>query len=260
MQYNDDMTLTSAPVTIAKVSPDAPWTWLGAGWRDLLRAPILSLSYGAAFVVIGLAITVGLWRVGLESVIPAAIGAFALVGPLMATGLYEISRRLETGEPLKARDVIFVKTKSPAQIGLIAFFLMFAVLVWMRMATLLYALFASESFLPLGDFIPFALTTKAGVAMLAIGGLTGGAIAFAIYVLTVLSAPLLMDRETDAFTAIALSIEAIKKNPGAMLLWAWIIAVVTAVGAAFFLIGLAVAFPLLGHATWRAYRVLTGAA
>ncbi|MFQ5562792.1 MAG: DUF2189 domain-containing protein [Parvularculaceae bacterium] len=257
------MTVMSAATgtpAIAKISPDAPWAWLGAGWRDMLRAPFLSLGYGAAFVVIGLAITAGLWRAGLESVIPAAIGAFALVGPLLAAGLYEISRRLEAGESLNARDIIFVKMRSPAQMALIAFFLMFAVLVWMRMATLIYALFAHGSYLPLGEFIPFTLTTRAGVMMLAVGSLTGGAIAFVIYVLTALSMPLLMDREADAFTAIALSVEAVKKNPGAMLLWAWIIAVVTAVGIALFLVGLIVAFPLLGHATWRAYRDLAGAA
>jgi len=243
---------------VQRIPMEAPWTWLSAGWRDMMRAPAISLGYGLVFVAAGAAITIGLWRAGLSSLIPAAIACFALVGPVMAVGLYEVSRRLEAGEPLELGKIVAVRTQSPVQIALMGFFLMFSVLVWMRVALLLYALFASASYQPLGDFLGFALSTPAGLAMLVVGTVVGGGIAFGIYLLTALSIPLLMDRRTDAFTAIFTNLRAVKENPGPMMLWAWLIAVIVAAGVATGFVGLAVAFPLLGHATWKAYRDVVG--
>ena len=79
---------------------EGPWQWLAAGWRDMWRTPAYSLSYGLAFVAIGLAGTAGLWEVGLEALVPAIGAGFALLGPILAVGLYEISRRYESGEAL----------------------------------------------------------------------------------------------------------------------------------------------------------------
>jgi uncharacterized membrane protein len=243
-----------------QISLDAPWTWLAAGWRDLTRAPLYSLGYGAIVVGGGALITYGLWRSGFSALIPVALGIFALIGPLSAVGLYEISRRLEKGEPLSIAGVFLVKTKSPAQIALVGFFIMFASLVWMLLALVLYAVFSSSTYTPLGDFLGFALSTPAGITMLAIGSLIGGAIAFCIYMLTVFSIPMLMDQNTDVFTAINKGITAVRKNPAPMLLWAWLIAIITAAGVATFFVGLVIAFPLLGHASWHAYRDAVGSA
>ncbi|MEM8986885.1 MAG: DUF2189 domain-containing protein [Pseudomonadota bacterium] len=250
------MTQSNAAILkpVSSLTADAPWGWLAAGWRDMQRAPVLSFGYGVAFVAIGLAITGGLWMAGLSSLIPVAIASFALAGPLMAVGLYEISRRLDAGAPLALRDIVFVKTKSPAGLALVGFFIMFALLFWARVAMLLYALFVSGAYMPLSDFTAFALTTPAGLSLLAVGTVIGGAIALAIFSVSALSIPMLMDRQTDAFTAIATSIRAVKEKPGPMLLWAWIIAVLIAAGFATLFVGLAVVFPLIGHATWRAYK------
>lgn len=245
------MQATSA---IRRITTDAPWRWLGAGWNDIKRAPILSIGYGIVVVGAGLAINAYLWRAGLSSWIPVMLGVFALLGPLIAVGLYEISRRLEAGEPVRPGPMLFVNIKSPTQILFIGFFLMFAVLVWVRAASLIYALFISTSYMPLDDFLAFALTTAPGISMLIVGTAVGGVIAFCIYLLTVVSIPMLMDRDTDAFTAIAAGISAVKKNPGAMFLWAWLIVIFIAAGVASLFIGLAIVFPLLGHATWHAYR------
>lgn len=242
----------------AALTMDAPWRWLAEGWRDLSRAPLCSIGYGAGIVAGGVFLIALLWRMGLSSMIPAAFGLFALVGPLLATGLYEISRRLETGEPITLPAILFVKTKSPLQIAMIGFFLMFAALVWLRIAMLLYALFASASYQPLGDFLAFAISTRAGLSMLVVGTLVGGLIAFSIYLLTVVSIPMLMNEETDAFTAIAAGVNAFRENPAPMLLWAWLIAIFTAASVATFFVGLAIAFPLLGHASWHAYKEITG--
>lgn len=252
--------MTSMPMNagfaVNKVAIDAPWRWLAAGWRDMWAAPALSLGYGVCVVGGGLVIVTALWRSGLASLIPVAFGIFALVGPMLALCLYELSRRMEAGEKPALWPVKFAGPRSPMQIAYIGFLLLFAALVWLRVAIMLYALFSSANYVPPAEFARFVVSTPAGLSMLAIGTIAGGIIAFAIYACTVVSIPMLMHERTDAFTAIAAGINAIKTSPGAMMLWAWLIAVMTAAGVATFFAGLAIVFPLLGHATWHAYRDL----
>ncbi len=243
-------------VTVNKVSSDHVWAWLGAGWRDVTGSGGLSLLYGFIFVAVGLAITGGLWSAGLSAAIPVAAGAFALVGPLMAVGLYEISRRREVGEPLELGSIMVVKTAAPSQVALIGFALMFLLLVWANSARLLFALFFAGDYVPLQDFSAYILTHPDGLQMVTIGSLIGGAIAFLVFSVSAVSLPLLMHKPIDAGTAIGVSVTAVRKNVGPMLLWAWIIAVTVAVGVATAFVGLIIAFPLLGHATWHAYRDL----
>lgn len=241
-------------VELRKISMDAPWRWLAAGSRDMMRYPLISLGYGLAFVAFGLLITGGLWRIGLSSMIPIAVSAFVLFGPLLAVGLYELSRRLDENEPVTLKDIVLVKTKEPIQLAYLGFFLMGGFLVWARIAQTLFAYFVFGGYPTLAEFTAFILTTPSGLALASIGTIVGGLIAFVIYAFTVISVPLLMRREVDVITAVIASVNTVKNNLGPMLLWAWIIAVVVAVGSALAIIGLALAFPLLGHATWHAYR------
>ena len=236
------------------ITMDAPWKWLAAGWRDFLQAPALSFGYGIAAVGGGVFILYTLWRLGLSALIPVAFGVFALVGPIIAVGLYEISRRLQNGEPLDLGAILLVRTKSPMQIAYIGFLLMFAVLVWVRLAIIIYALFASASYAPLGDFLGFAFSSPAGLAMLIVGTMVGGLVAFSIYLMTVVSIPMLMDRRADIFSGIFAGVKAVRDNPAPMLLWAWLIGILVLAGVATLFVGLAVAFPVLGHATWHAYQ------
>lgn len=250
---------TAAPTPPARLTMDAPWRWLSAGFRDMFRAPHLSIGYGVAVIGGGVAIIYLLWKVGYASLIPVAFGCFAIFGPLLAVGLYEMSRRIEAGEPARLFPVKFAGPRSPMQIAYIGFFLMFAALVWARVAMLLYALFTNGNYMPMDRFLSFAVSTGPGLAMITIGTLIGGAIAFAIYLLTVVSVPMLMNERTDFFTAIGVGLKAVNQNFGAMALWAWLIAVITAAGVATFFVGLALAFPLLGHASWHAYRDIRSA-
>ena len=151
---------------------------------------------------------------------------------------------------------MFVRTASVVQMGLLAFFLMFAFLVWLRMALLIYALFTYGSSMPWNEFVSFGLTTTAGLSMLAIGTLTGAFLALVVFAISAISVPILMDRDVDAITAIMASVRAVVNYPGPMLLWAWIVALFTAFGIATMFVGLIVVFPLLGHATWHAYRAI----
>lgn len=253
-----DASRQTAPAQLQLRAPamDDPWKWLAAGWRDTWKNPHLSLGYGAAFVAIGLLVTAGLWFAGLESVAPALAAGFTLLGPVLAVGLYEMSRRYETNEPVSLRNVALVHLPSPPQFAFIAFALMFLFLVWLRLATLNYALFSYGSYMPVTDFVKFALTTEAGLTMIVVGTLIGGALALCAFAISVLSVPILMRHDVDVLTAIWASVHTVVKHPGPMLLWAWLIAILTAVGLATMFVGLIVVFPLIGHATWHAYRTV----
>lgn len=233
---------------------DAPWRWLGAGWKDLWTAPGKSIGYGLLVAGGGLLLVYALWSAGLAALVPVALGIFALVGPLLALGLYELSRRIEAGEAPRLFPISFAGPRSPLQIAFIGFFLLFAALIWVLLAMVLYALFSAGSYVPLADFFSFVLSTPQGLAMAFFGTAIGGAIAFAIFLLTVVSIPMLMNERTDAFTAIAAGLKSFKASPGVMILWAWLIGIIVVGGVASMFAGLAIAFPLLGHATWHAYR------
>ncbi|MEQ1863699.1 MAG: DUF2189 domain-containing protein [Micropepsaceae bacterium] len=243
-------------LTLRAPTMEGPWNWLAAGWRDLWRNPVLSFGYGAAFVVVGLAITAGLWMTGLESLIPALAAGFALLGPVLAIGLYEMSRRYENSEPVALRNLVAARLPSPTQFAFLAYTLMFLFLVWMRLATLNYALFSNGRYEPLDEFVSFALTTPAGLSMMVVGTLIGGGLALIAFAISALSVPILMRHDVDVFTAMWLSIQTVRRYPGPMLLWAWLIAVLIAAGLATMFVGLIVVFPLIGHATWHAYRAI----
>ena len=259
-------THASEPVETAKIASlvlrmptmDDPLRWLASGWNDMRRAPALSLGYGAAFVIVGLLGTAGLWLIGWEAMVPVAAAGFALLGPILALGLYEISRRLELGLPIRLRDVALVRTAAPAQLGFMAFLLIFIYLVWLRAATLLFALFAYDNFMPLNDMVAFVLTTPEGLAMLVVGTLIGGLLALITFVISALSIPILMQKDVDAMTAMSASVEVMMDAPGPMLLWGWLIGILTLFGFATMFVGLIVIFPLIGHATWHAYRSIIG--
>lgn len=237
-------------------SMDDPWSWLAAGWRDMWRNPVLSIGYGATFVVAGLIVTFGLWLAGLESVVPALAAGFILLGPVFAMGLYEMSRKYEAGEQAWLRDVVLVPIPSPAQMAFLAYALMFLFLVWMRLATLNYAAFSYGDYRPIDEFIAFSLTSPQGIAMIVAGTAIGGVIALLAFAMSVIAVPILLRNDVDVLTAMWLSMQAVWRYPGPMLLWAWLIAVLCAIGLATMFVGLAIVFPLVGHATWHAYRSL----
>ncbi len=242
-------------VNRGRLTLDDPWRWVSAGWRDMWAMPGISLFYGILFAGVSLALVLPLFLAELSSVVLPLAAGFMLVGPLFAVGLYEGSRRLEGGEPISLRSVLFVKTASPAQLAFLGALLMLALLAWMRIASLLFALFFGlEGFPPLPDFLPTLILTPYGLALTVVGTAVGALIAFIVFAVSALSVPMLMHRDMDAVSAVLESVRVVRENPGPMILWAWIIAIVMAVGMATFFVGMIFAFPLIGHATWHAYR------
>jgi uncharacterized membrane protein len=217
--------------------------------------PAISLLYGLLFSAISLGLTMALFVLDWSSLVLALGAGFMLVGPMLAVGLYEASRRLEAGERVGLANTLFVKTASPTQLAFLGILLMLMLLFWMRIATLLFAIFFGlNAFPPLADLLPTLLFTAHGLGFLVIGTGIGAVIAFLVFATSALSVPMLMTRDMDAVTAALASVRAVRENIGPMVLWAWIIALVMAAGMATFFVGMIVAFPLIGHATWHAYR------
>lgn len=248
-------TSEAPPSAKGTVTPDAPWVWLGAGWRDLWHAPSVSLTYGVIFAVVSGLLTWVLFRFDLQYMLMPMAAGFMLVGPLLAVGLYEISRRAESGEPITLRATLFVATRSPTQLAFIGVLLMLMLLAWIRIAQLIYALFFGLTpFAGFEETITQVFFTVEGLSMLAIGTAFGGVIAAAVFAASAFSVPMLMVRDTDAVSALIESVSAVRRNPWPMLVWGWLIVVLIAVGIVTLFIGLIVTFPLVGHATWHAYR------
>ncbi|MCA8927934.1 MAG: DUF2189 domain-containing protein [Alphaproteobacteria bacterium] len=247
----------SAGYPVRNVSFDAPWEWLGAGWRDLWRVWPISLAYGAVFAVVALALLVGLFVQDGQAVIVALAAGFLLLGPILAVGLYEASRRLLANEPVTFGAVAFVRTASPLQLAYLGVVLTLLFLFWVKFAMLLFALFlGQQAFPPLTQLPAMLLLTVDGVGLLVVGTALGAALAVAAFALSAMSVPLLMHKRTDFFTAIATSIKALTVNPRALLLWAGLIAALMVLGMATVFVGFIIAFPLIGHATWHAYRAV----
>lgn len=248
------------PPVVRRVAGDAPWVWLGRGWSDLWRRPALSLGYGLVAAIGGALLAVGLAQAErLAVVLPLAAG-FMIVGPMLAVGLYEMSRRYESGQPFGWRDVVFVATRSPVQLALVGGLLAFFLLAWLRIAALLFALFhgAGRDVPPFDVWFHDLFFTIEGVAFMAVGCAVGGALAILAFAMAAVSVPLLLARDIDVVTAVLTSIRSVTANPGAMLVWAWLILLLVTFGMATLFVGLIITFPLVGHATWHAYRDLVG--
>ncbi len=249
--------IAPAAPAIRRIDPEAPWHWLAAGWRDLWQAPRISLFYGALFSLVSALITVGLWAWGKPQYLPPLAGGFMLVGPLLAVGLYEVSRRLERGQRPTLARALFVKVAAPTQLALLGLLLTAVLLSWMYAAVVLFAIVMGPVELPPPAMMPALLLSSAeGLALLAIGSAVGGGLAAAIFAISAVSAPLLLERQCDVVTAALTSLRAVRANWKPMLLWAALIVAITAAGIVTLYVGLIVAFPLIGHASWHAYRDL----
>ncbi len=229
---------------------------LNAGVTDFLKAPLFGLFFGGVFMLGGLlAVALFSWFGASWLIVPIGIG-FLMIGPLAATGLYEISRRLERKEKLTWIGVLgFVFRRREGQIGWMAFVVLVIFLVWLYQIRLLIALI--PGFRPpasLAEFLHLMTTTPEGPMCLSIGIAVGVLLLLVLFALTVIAMPLLIDTDRDVVSAIIISIKTVMANPEVMLVWGLIVTVLTLVALIPAFVGLPVIFPVLGHATWHLYR------
>ncbi len=241
-------------INIRRVPVDRPWVWIAAGWHDLATLPRLSLGFGVVIVAASLAASLGIWFAGsLYLLLPLAAGFF-FVAPVLAIIFYEISRLRETGEPVRMCALIFAFRRNFGQIALMGLVVMFIHLVWMRIALLLFALAFGRANPSLDQLYSALLLAPGSLAFLVVGTVIGAVLATATFAICAVSIPMLLDRDVGVTTAIATSWVAVCTNWQAMALWAGLIVVFTSFGLATFYVGLAVALPLVGHASWHAYK------
>ncbi|GJL96191.1 MAG: hypothetical protein DHS20C06_00080 [Hyphobacterium sp.] len=246
-----------AVIEIRDIRPDAPMRWLKAGAGDIARAPFVSIGYGLIFVVVGALVAAGLLYFGWGAWIPVALAGFALVAPFFAVGFYQISKHLDDGEAVTFNDVWLVSGEKISQVAFLGLLLFILLLIWAQIAHFLYAYFVSQNHASLMEFTSWLLDDPAGLSMAIVGTAIGAGLALAAFSISVISFPMLIDREIDAATALIASVKAVRRNPFSLLVWAWLIAFWTTLSIVFGGIGLAIVFPWLGHASWRAYQDLT---
>lgn len=249
-------TSRSLVLPVQRVGVDEPWEWLSAGWRDFRRAPAVSLTYGVAFVAVSFLLTLGLWLADLfYLVLPLAAG-FMFIGPVVAVGLYEVSRRLERGQTVTIRAALMAWRANPGPIGTMGLVLMLLLLAWIRLAFLIFALFFGAAAPSWEHLVATVLFTTDGIPFLIVGTLVGGVLAALVFAMTAVAIPALLDRDIGVLSAIATSVAAVRENWRVMIGWGALIVVFTAAGLATFYVGLALTLPLIGHASWHAYRGL----
>lgn len=250
------ITVFSGPTPhVRRIGVDRPWRWLAAGWEDLRRAPGTGLLYGFAFALAGFLLLGGLWMAEMTYLLLPLSAGFMLMGPILAVGLYEVSRRLAEGVPVDLLGAFRALERNTSQIVLIAIVLMLFLLAWIRIATLIFALFFSHTPPGLDNFIVEVFFSVDSIPFLLTGMITGGILAAAVFAISAVSIPMLMDRpDVHVVTAIVTSIAAVRMNIVPMIVWAALIVLFSAAGLVVFYLGLIVTLPLVGHATWHAYR------
>lgn len=239
---------------VRQVEASRPLVWLRMGWDEMRANMGASLSYGLIFAVIGYLI-LG-YATNLPYLFTAAISGFFLVGPLAAAGLYEISRRHERGEPAGLVDSIKGLRRHGDHLLYYGAFLAFVLLGWERLSAILFALFYHGVPPDLASFFQDVFLSGNYVHFVVSYLVVGAALAGVVFALSVVSVPMLMDRDSDMVTAMMTSARAVGFNLGAMALWAALIVVLIGLGFATMMIGMVLLLPLVGHATWHAYRDL----
>ena len=228
---------------------------LGQGLRDFQAMPLLGLMFGGLYVAGGVLIVLSLTAFGMVYLAYPIAAGFSLIGPFVAIGLYEMSRRREAGQPVTL-GAIWSAVRSRSELGWMAFVTLFIFLVWMYQVRLLIALILgiNASFSSIQQFITVVLTTSEGLLFLAVGNAIGAAMSLILFSLPVVSFPLLLDRDVDFVTAMVTSVRAVVTSPVPMIGWAAVIVVVLMVSSVPYFLGLLVTLPVLGHATWHLYR------
>jgi uncharacterized membrane protein len=225
------------------------------GLRDLRAHPRYGLSVGLFFALGGVLVIASVVMLGVPYLAYPLAAGFVIVGPFAALVLYEVSRRSDAGEPVAARAVLSVMV-TRSEVKWMAFVTLFLFLMWMYQVRLLIALFlgVGARFSTFADFLRVVVGTPEGLLFLAVGNVVGAVLSLVVFTLTVVSFPLMLDREIDFITAMITSVRAVLMNPVVMLGWAAVVVVVLMAGAVSGFLGLVVALPALGHATWHLYR------
>jgi uncharacterized membrane protein len=244
------MTDAPAPIELRALHWRDPLRWLALGWRDFTRAPLIGLFYGAAFMVMGWALA-AVYRNAPAYVLALAAG-FLLMGPILCLGLYRVSQQLERGDKPSLGDSLLAFESRLGPLAIFGFVLLVLEMLWGRATLVVFAVSfdgmpdLKGSLLALLD--PDNLNFI--VAWLALGAVFAGL----IFAVSVISIPMLLDRPVDAISAGLTSLRLVLAQPGVMLCWGALITLLIVAAMLPWFAGLVVVAPVIGHASWHAYR------
>ncbi|NJD24861.1 MAG: DUF2189 domain-containing protein [Betaproteobacteria bacterium] len=238
---------------IRTVGSLTPFIWVKKGFADLIVCQFASLFYGVAFALMGW--TVAFFYGAAYWLTLAAMGAFMLAGPIMAIGLYALSRQRERGEEPHLRPTLSCWRGNMSNLGLFALVVGVVMLIWARASMVVFAVLYDTGLPSAENFISELLAFKYVefvVTYLAVGGI----FACFIFATSVVAVPLMFDKGKDAVSSMLISLGVVARNPLAMAVWAGLLVFLVAVGFATGFLGLIYTAPIAGHATWHAYRDL----
>jgi uncharacterized membrane protein len=239
---------------VHKIDRARPLTWLRMGWEDLRGNPVASMTYGVLFALVGGLI------LSLADDMPylftAAVSGLFLIGPIAAAGLYEIARREEQGEVIGFAESLRGLRGHSDQLLFFGVFLAVVLLSWERLSAILFALFGQAETAVISSFFRDIFLSGAHLDFVMAYVVFGGVLAAVVFAMSVIAIPMLMHRDTDVVTAMMTSVRTVATNPSAMFVWAALIVGLIAIGFATLMIGMVVVLPVLGYASWHAYRDL----
>jgi len=252
MPPDTDSSRSSLP-GVRTVGALAPFGWLASGWRDFRAHPLPSIFYGACFAAMGWLIAITFRHA--YQYVSALVTGFFLVGPFLAIGLYELSRRREKGEPAWLAPSLDAWRGNVGAIGMFALVLAVILLVWARASLIVFALFYTSE-MPSVDRFLEQIFSLDSIDFLFAYLCVGGFFAVLVFAISVVSVPMMLDRNTDGIVAVLTSLKTFAANVPAMIVWGLLIGAMVAAGFALFFVGVVVTVPVIGHATWHAYRAL----
>ena len=247
-----DASAAETALCINRLRADDPLQWLSEGWQDFLRAPFLSLFFGACFVVMGHVLLLVAEKA--PAYVMTLSAGWLLLGPLLCLGVYDISRQLQKGRKPALGHALFAWLPSAGKVASFAAILLAVQWLWSRVSLALFAI--NFDGLPSTERALAALRTPDNLSFIIAYCAVGAVFAFLVFITSVIAIPMILDKRVDAVSACLTSMRACIANPITMAVWAALIALLIAMAMLPFLLGLLIIGPVLGHGTWHAYRAL----
>lgn len=226
------------------LSPASTVAWLKAGWRDYLAAPAVSLTWGLFCWLISVSVAFFAWKTGGWVLLISMLSGFVFVAPLLAFGMYSVSRQLCLGKKPTLVQTLRAARKPLTNSLVFALVLLIVFLLWARAASMVHIFFPTDGTIRFGDLVLY----------LGVGSAVGAVFALICFAASVFSLPFIANRDVDVITAVVSSINAVLRNRWTMLSWAVTVAVLTLIGFLTAMLGFVLIIPWLGYATWHAYR------
>ena len=253
-QGNKNRARQSAPVVRKIVFSDIQEV-LSAGLRDFLSAPLYGAFFGGFYALAGWFLISMFYLLELNFYVYPMVTGFAMLAPFIAAGLYDVSHRLEQGIPLTWGGVLGSVWRARGRdLGWMVLVTTFGYIIWMDIAAALYVMFFGLRPLSFLELLEAIMTTPVGMIFFVVGNVAGAILAIIVFSISVVSFPLLFDRDIDFVTAMITSVKVVKTNKWPMLAWCLIIAALMLLSFATVFVGLLVTLPVIGHASWHLYR------